>query len=356
MEHYINNKLWKIILIVFTVLTGIFCLFFYFYTISLPFVIGFVMILITKRLVNSYEFKGNTIKKYLSISAIIGFWVIAIFFMFQYTKTELSSLSNDYDYPKTEISEKIKNTINSYLHPEELEGGTNFLHFLISSKRFEHFIENLNHIIINCILIIPLLFVYYFYKSKDFVKYIFKYVKIEKLLSSIAKDLEDYFMNKIRMANAIALFSGIGYFIIGLKGAFLFGILTGAFYLIPHIGFGLSTLIVTIIAGLQGPINLVRLSDGTLKNLDNLFFLAINTPERIFLVLIIQVFIFLLSKIYLKKCFITKNMHLDPLLEIVLVLVAAKLIGVMGMFFIIPIFYIYKVIFEEIIKTGSTNT
>jgi predicted PurR-regulated permease PerM len=145
-------------------------------------------------------------------------------------------------------------------------------------------------------------------------------------------------MTQLRTANAIALFTAIGFYIIGIKAAFLLAILTGVLHIIPHVGLPLAATVSVFVAAIQSPFN---------ANGDLLFTIPLNPTARIILTGLIQVIIWIIYKLFLKKFFIHERIHLDPLLNIVLILVAAKLFGVMGMLFIIPIYFVYRMVLKE---------
>lgn len=341
-----DKTVWSILGSIFFILTIFFVLFFYLYTISIPFVIGICMLFVTKRLLISYKLQKHHLKptfhKYARITFISLFWVIAAAVLYQYTDNQIQSIVYDYHTPQSTIAQNIIHELDTIFEADE-HGHSYVEHFLHLSE-IEHFITELRHIIINCFLIIPLLFIYYFYKAKILKQNLFQLVPIqyknpiEKAFNHISNDLGAYFMSKLRSSNAIFFLSAIGFYVIGLKGAFLLALMVGALHTIPHIGLPIAALLSLSIAGIQHPMN----PEG-----DILFFINIDTSVRMTLVAIIMISIIVINNLFLKKYFVTQRIHVDHLLEIVLILSAAKFIGVMGMFFVIPIYIVYKTILRE---------
>lgn len=100
----------------------------------------------------------------------------------------------------------------------------------------------------------------------------------------------------------------------------------------------MASIACVVIAAIQSPLHVGG---------DILFMIQVVSEVRVAFVILILFLLFLAHTFYLKKFFLSGSIHLDPLLDIVLILAAAKLLGIMGMFFIIPIYYIYEVVLQE---------
>jgi len=145
---------------------------------------------------------------------------------------------------------------------------------------------------------------------------------ITGIINESSKKLKNYSHAKLLESFIIAVICGIGFSIAGLKGWLLFAIICGILNIIPYIGPWM---------GAVGPI-LVSLLDPSIST----FIITAIT------MIIAQT----IDSFYIIPFMIPKQLKINPLVSIILIIIAAKLFGPLGMLMAIPIYAIYVVILE----------
>ncbi len=162
--------------------------------------------------------------------------------------------------------------------------------------------------------------------KKQFVKYIpSKYRKETKILvNNIGNEVRKSVNGTLLVACAVFIFDSIGFSIVGLKGALIFGLFCGLTDLIPYVG--------PYIGGAAAVI--VGFSQGTVTG---------------FLILAIVVIVQLLENFVLQPVIMSKTMKLHPVTIIIGLLIFAHFFGIIGMIFATPTIALLKVVYEFIV-------
>lgn len=146
---------------------------------------------------------------------------------------------------------------------------------------------------------------------------------------SITSDLLiRYFVGILTQTTIITLFVSIALSILGVKNAILIGFFAGLMNIIPYLGPVLGTsfgLLITISSNLNEP------------------FYAVLLPI-IIKVLIVFAIIQLIDNIILQPNIFSKSVKAHPLEIFILIMVAAKVGGILGMVLAIPLYTVFRVV------------
>lgn len=139
------------------------------------------------------------------------------------------------------------------------------------------------------------------------------------IMEEMNKTLAVYIQGQMLVALFVAVVTSIGYFIIGLKYALLLGVLVGITNIIPYLGpfIGVTP---AVIIGL------------------------LDSPFKAVLVIVVVVIVQQLDGHLISPLVIGKRLDTHPLTIIVLLLVAGKLAGPIGMILAIPTYAVAKTV------------
>jgi predicted PurR-regulated permease PerM len=332
-----NTKIWKILLFIFIILSILFYILFYFKTIFITIILGIVLIIITQELKEDYK---NRLEKYnlkKFTKKIIGysfifFWIFVIIFLFGASINDFSTVFSNL----TENNLGLINIYNNHLEPfipvfikNNFIDINNFKKIEIDIIRsISTIFSKLSIFIFNSLLIIPIMFYLYFKKKEEIYKNIKSLIPKKfyngfiRVSKEVSTKLYSFLTAKIIESIFIALICCFGFYVFGIKGWLILGIIAGFFNIIPYFGPIIGAIPAIIIA-----------------YLDN--------PTLVLYVLITVIIAQLVDNFYLIPFMITSKVNVNPLIGIILILAGAKLYGVMGMIFSIPIYLIYKIILRE---------
>lgn len=323
--------------LIFIVLTVVFSILFYFSMLFMTFIIGGAVILIAERMINDYR---KRIKKY-GIQGrwvkflgyfLIFFWMFVILFALGSSIVEFGEVvdiaSKKHDsfskYYEMEIEPLLPEIATEWIINED------FIRYVEESIIYylSVIISNLSVLIFNSILIIPLMVYMYFKRGKEIGNHIYQLIpggyhdSFFKTLKDIGKYLHDFFEAKAIESLVIAAICCFGFYVAGLQGWLILGVLAGILNIIPYLG---------PIIGALPPILVA----------------FIDQPVVALYVIITIIIAQLVDNFYLIPFMITKKVSIHPLVGIVIIFASAQLFGIMGMVFGIPIYLVYKIILTE---------
>ncbi len=142
-------------------------------------------------------------------------------------------------------------------------------------------------------------------------------------MKDIASETHDYLEGKIIETTVVGAICCLGFFVAGVKGWLVLGLLAGFLNIVPYIG------------PLIGAIPPVLIT------------LLVDKPIAAIYVIIAVIVAQLVDNLYLNPFMISGKVKIDPLLSIVVILIGAQLFGAIGMIFAIPIYLVYKIILKE---------
>ena len=333
-----SSNVWKVILVIFLIITAFFVLCFYFRTIFITIVVGIVMIIMSEKLMKHYRKKINrsdlskTRRKILGAGLII-FWVFSIIFLVWNSLEDLSGAIGEARKTQQTASGVYLMKIDPYMPPlvaknvlteKRIKEAENYVFSV-----FSEFFSKIANLLLNAVLIIPLMFAMYYKRGKELTKKVVKHMpkkfrgSCERAMKDIASETHDYLEGKIIETTVVGAICCLGFFVAGVKGWLVLGLLAGFLNIVPYIG------------PLIGAIPPVLIT------------LLVDKPIAAIYVIIAVIVAQLVDNLYLNPFMISGKVKIDPLLSIVVILIGAQLFGAIGMIFAIPIYLVYKIILKE---------
>jgi predicted PurR-regulated permease PerM len=261
---------------------------------------------------------------------LIVFWVFAILMLIASSFEDLATVIANPDQAKLSlfynyrVRPYIPNIIkDNYLTDEAFSKASAYIFSLFSST-----ISTASFFLFSGILIIPLMFYLNFRRKDSLIKELYSLVP-EKYFSGfrratqdISKQLHDFYRAKVVESIIVGSICCLGFFVAGLKGWLILGFFAGFFNIVPYLGPVFGAIPPIIIGLLDEPI----------------------TAFYVFITIIISQ---LIDNFYLIPFMVTSKVKIDALCGIVLILIGAKLLGILGMIFAIPIYLVYKIVLVE---------
>jgi len=344
-----NPNVWKVMGVLVVVLTLGFSILFYFNTIFLTFVIGLCMIILTNKLVLYYtkrmsKYSLSRWKRKLYGYVLVFFWIFIILFILGNSVDELNSAIADVNLQNQTLTAAYLSKIGPVI-PDEIEKDILSEESIREAEEyvfsfFGVLFSRLTFFIFNGILIIPLMFFMYYKRMGAIKERVFDLVPIRfkkrfpAVIGEIGSQLNDFLSAKVLESTAIGAICCLGFYVSGLKGWLLLGVLAGFLNIVPFIGPVLGA-IPPILVGL------------------------LDQPLVALYVIITIVIAQVVDNFYLIPFMISGKVKIDPLLSIVLILVGSQLAGAIGMIFALPVFIVYKIVltnaYGEFVKIFDKN-
>lgn len=308
-----------------------------------PLFIGFVIAWLLNPLVTKMSKKG--------IPRIVGsllVYIVFLIFIYIFLRILIPTLYtqiNDLINTLPAIMDKFKNFANDFFNQISISGvdltsikdnifnsvGTYFINFANSLPNslvntLGHLFSGLGTVLISLVVGLYMLFDFDSI-SGHFLKLVpnkNKY-EIEILLTDIGKEVRKTISGTLLVAFMVFVCDSIGFAIIGLDAALLFGLVCGLTDLIPYIGPYIGGAAAVIVGFSQGSITGIA-------------------------VLIICIIVQLVENYILQPIVMSKATQLHPVTIIVGLLVFAHYFGIIGMIIATPCIALLKVIFRFIVK------
>ncbi|MCI5775870.1 MAG: AI-2E family transporter [Aerococcus sp.] len=154
-------------------------------------------------------------------------------------------------------------------------------------------------------------------------------IKIRKttldMLSDMNGQVSGYIRGQILVAIAVTIMFVIGYTIIGLDFGLIIGVTAGVLNIIPYLGSFLGIVPAIIVAVVDSPLMLIKVL--------LVFAIEQGIESRIISPLVLG-----------------SNLHIHPVIIMLLLIAGGNMWGVLGIIFIIPIYAVLKVIFMYIFR------
>ncbi len=332
-----NHKAWKILFIIFLLLTVMFTLFFYFSSIFITFIIGILFLMITIKMISYYrekmdKYSFSRIKRKVQGYTLLIFWIFIAYFLVGTSIAQFSEVVSS-------VNEQNQTILGTYIERSEEFFPDKITEIAFNDNAirkieeyafsfFKILFSQVSFLTFNGVLMIPLMYYMYFRRRKIIIKKIMSYIpkemqgSVKRAANKIGVQLNEFFTAKLTESVVIGSICCLGFYVAGLKGWLILGILAGFLNIIPFIGPVLGAIPPILIALLDEPIVAVY---------------VLST------VIIAQA----VDNFYLIPFMLTGKVKIDALLGVVLILSGAKVLGVLGMIFAIPIFLVYKIILSE---------
>jgi predicted PurR-regulated permease PerM len=340
-----NPTVWKVLVALFLALTAVVGLCFYFREMFLTLVIGHVLIVITERLIADYRRRVASLKLSTWMLALYGpvtagFWLGAALFLVQDSITDLGGALQHLAAEKPSIRAAYADKIEPYVPrlvaqtvlPEDLV--TRLVESVVALA--SDFARDLLTVLALGVLLIPLQAVLYFRRREQTLRRLLAITPprfralVSRLVREVSGRTTEYLAARIVESTMVGSMCCLGFYLAGVKGWLVFGVLAGALNIVPFIG--------PVLAAIP-PLAITLLLDA---------------PVVAFYVILTIAIAQLVDTYYLEPFMISGRLRLDALLGVVLPLVAFKLFGLMGMILALPIYSIYAIVlrvaYEELVR------
>lgn len=192
------------------------------------------------------------------------------------------------------------------------------------------FINSLANVVINAILIIVYIFLFLYYRDhlKQFVLRIIPQDKRHDAKEIIQKSVAlsgDYLTGLSSMIAMLWVMYGIGFWIVGLKGALLFAIICGILEIVPFVGNLVGNLIAVFAALVQG-----------------------GDVRMVVAIIAVYLTVQFLQTYVLEPLVVGQRVNINPLFTIMGLVAGEFLWGVAGMALAIPVIGIVKIICDNV--------
>lgn len=329
---------WKVLAVIGVLLIVLVGLCFYFRDLFLILVMGYAVSVIADRLVSDYRHRlakhqGSRWTRRLYVALTLTFWAGAMLFLLWTSVNELSQAFTRIDTENLRLRAVYLRRVAPLLPrliterivtPDMVQGVEDYYATLFSGL-----LRDLVHFLPLAVLIIPIQVNMYFGRTGNGLRGLLEGIPVNlrpavhRVVRDAALDAHEFFAGRVVVAVAVASVCCLGYFVAGVKGWLLFGVLAGVMTIVPYIGPVLSVL----------PPLLITLS--------------LDIPIAAVYVLVTIVVAELLKLYYLEPFMLSKRVRLHPLLGVLLPLVGAKTFGIMGMILAVPIYSVCKIILRE---------
>ncbi len=347
MELSTNKRVWVIVLTLFVIMSLVVAFLFYFSSLFIVIIVGMLIILVTekshqkfKHIIKKLHFYESKILKTTFTIITILIWLVLLYLLVAFTVKDIGETvsfmqNNDVTVEQIYIEKaesifgsemvglmktnQLINTVKSFI--------TNFLVKIVSGIAI---------FVAQAAILIPLMFAFYFKRKNEIKKNTNKLIPkkfraaFNRIISDSSKKLKGYAYAKLLESFIISAICSIGFYIAGLRGWLLFGLMCGLLNIIPYFGPWISAV---------GPI-LVSLLEPTTTT----FIITVIT------LVVAQT----IDGFYLIPFLIPKHVNIPPIGGIILILIGAQLYGPLGMLMAIPIYAIYVVVllgsYKELVK------
>jgi predicted PurR-regulated permease PerM len=329
---------WKVLALISLILTVLLGLCFYFRDIFLILVLGHALSVIADRLMSDYrnrmaKHQRSRWKRRLYVALTLIFWASATLFLLWTSVDDLNQAFKRIDTENLRLRVVYLKKVAPHLSgliterivtPDMVQGMEDYITSLFSSL-----LRYLVHFLFIGVLIIPIQINMYFGRKGDAFRRALESIPVDlrpvvhRVVKEAASDAQDIFAGRVVVSLAVASVCCLGYFVAGVKGWLLFGVVAGVLTIVPYIGPILSALPPLVIT------------------------LSLDIPIAAVYVLVTILVAELLKLYYLEPFMLSKRVHVHPLLGVLLPLAGAETFGIMGMIFAVPIFSVYKIILRE---------
>jgi len=333
-----HPKVWRILGMIAIVLTVACGLSYYFAKIFIAFVVGFVLIIITEKFGTDFQksvdrYKLSVLKRWCYGSALTLFWLFVIVFLLGNSLEQIIDTVRQISVDETTVTNLYSREIYPHLpvllRKDAITVGvvqwvSKYISLLaagILSQAFTFVIYGL--------LIIPLMFYMYFWRRHAIAKKVFDAVptnfhkSVQRGARRVGAQLHQYFAARVIQSTVVGAICCLGFFIAGVKGWLVLGLLAGFLNTVPYFGpimGAIPPIVFTLIAGES--------------------IVALYVILTVFIAQTIDVF-------YLQSFMVAGKIRIDPLLSILLVLAGTRIFGIFGTVFALPMYLVFKIILQE---------
>lgn len=338
MELTTHPRVWKVLAAIVAILVAVLLALMHFKLIFLTLVLGVALILLTERATEKYRhqverYGFSPLTRWVYGGAVMVFWGVAGYALFAASVDELGSAMEQLAQRDRPIMATYLEHMRPYL-PELLTDKNLTDEDIVKIQRdglriLTRFLADLPGFFVNCLLIVPLMFYVYFGQRGHIAQGIIEAVpsrfrgSFSRAAQDVGTHLRGFFEAKIAESAVVGGICALGFFLAGIKGALALGLFAGFLNLIPYLGPVISAI---------PPIWIT---------------LAVDEPYVAIYVLITVIVAQIVDNFYLIPFMISGKVKVNPLLNIILILVGARLYGAVGMLFAVPTYLVFKTVIRD---------
>lgn len=335
--------------LVFLALTAVFAVFFYLFSIFITFIVGLSLIILTERISRDYKrgmrkYRYPNWKRQLYGYSLLVFWVAIVVMLAVSQFNELVGVVGELSRNNQTITSAYVGKAEQYISTDLFEA-VPIENLIRSSERYvvstlTRGISKVSVFMFNAILIVPLMFYMYYRRGGRLKRQFLEvlpgnlYGPLSRAFDEIGHQLNKFLTAKVLESLIVGSICCLGFFVAGLKGWLLLGMIAGFLNIVPYLGPIIGAIPPLLIGVLDEPVVAV-------------YVLATVITAQ------------LVDNLYLVPFMISSKVRMDALLSIFLILAGAKIFGVAGMIFAIPLYLVYKIIlrasYAELVRYYSSS-
>lgn len=331
----LHPRVWLGVMVPAVLLTTLLALCLYFQTIFVTIVIALTFMRISTKARSSYEHAvGDRAlhgwHRRVYGAGLVLFWFGMIAVLVSYSVSQLSEVPALVDPATRTLYDALHRSLGPHLPAW-------FMNDVLTTERVgaiqsalveiaQGLVTEATAIFFHGILIVPLMFASFHGQSQYWIAQIrqrapLSYLALfESVTREVALQLLQFFEAKVVQMMIFSAIACFGFFVAGVKGWLVFGVLAGVFNIIPYIG--------AILAGV-GPV---------------LVSLMVDDPTAMLGAVITVTIAGVLDGLYVMPFLVSARVRIHPLIAVVVFLAGARAFGVIGMLFAIPTFLVFQII------------
>lgn len=354
---YTFDRTVRLVISVLTFLTALYFLY-KLRGVLLPFIIAWLIAYMLNPVVRLYQRKlriAHSFAVVLTLLSVLGILTALIFGLSPFIEEEIwqiNSLINNYQLPKIGndgISLTLSEIINRYINFNELSELLSKHSFAEAIERFspaivEFFSNTLALLVGLAVIFITILYLIFIMMDYDKINEMRRYLippKHRPMVNRIMKDVEvsmnKYFRNQALICCILAILYAIGFQIIGLPMAIIFGFIVGFVHMIPYLQ------VVTF------PIALILCWLESSQTGDSFW-------SMIGLTILIYIVVQCIMDLVLTPKIMGKAMGLNPAIILLSLSIWGSLFGILGMIIAIPMTTLLLSYYKEFIASAEQIT
>lgn len=333
-----HPKVWQTLAWITAGITAAFLVCFYFMELFLTFVIGFSLLVITRKLVSDFQasaarYKLRPWQRKLIGYGLVFFWIFSIVFLMHSSLDQISRVIQQADRQDDSLraiyDERVVPYLPGWLSAKVLTSERVGRLETEAVKWITDSFTAMARLFMYGVLLVPLMFYLRFYCRENYAGRIADLVperiraRYAHITREIGENVHEYFRARVIESVAVGSLCCLGFYIGGVKGWLILGLLAGALNIADFIGPTIS---------LVPPVAVSLLANDPIA--------ATFAVATIIVAQIVDNFV-------LVPFMISSKVKINPLLTITLILVGAHVLGIIGIVLAIPVYLIYKIILTE---------
>lgn len=338
MELTTHPRVWRVLGVIAGLLVLTLLALMHFKLIFLSLVLGTALILLTERVAETYRHQAaryglSAGTRWIYGLAMAVFWGVAGYALLAQSIDDLGSALEQIAGRDRPIVATYLEQLRPYL-PEAIAAGNLSDEEILRIQRdglrvLTRFLADLPGFFLNCLLIVPLMFYVYFHQKDQILDTISDAVpsrfrgSFTRATRDVATHLRGFFEAKLAESALVGGICAVGFFAAGVRGALALALFAGFLNLVPYLGPVISAI---------PPIWIT---------------LAVDEPHVALYVLATVIVAQIVDNFYIIPFMISDRVKVNPLLNIILILVGARLYGAVGMLFAVPAYLVFKTVLRD---------